>query len=104
MAKTITTRLPDEYVSRINKIADIEKLDTSGVIRKLLARAMEEWRKDYAIEKYKKEEFSFSEAAKFAGISVWDFPSLLKQRKVPINMNEEELEFDLKTIKWKSIK
>ena len=29
MAKTITTRLPDEYVSGIGEIAEIEKLDTS---------------------------------------------------------------------------
>ena len=101
MAKTITTRLPDEYVIGIGKIAKIEKLDTSGAIRKLLAKAIEEWKKDYAVEMYKKGDFSFGQAAKFAEVSVWDFPALLKEKEVPLNMDLEELESDLKTIKWK---
>src|SRR3989338_6822591 len=101
MAKTITTRLPDEYVNGLGKIAKIEKIDTSGVIRKLLAKAIEEWKKDYAIEMFKKGEFSFGQAAKFAEISVWDFPNLLKEKKIPLNFDLEELESDLKSIKWK---
>jgi len=101
MAKTVTTRLPDEFVLGLMKIAKIENDDTSSVIRKLLARAITEWKKDYAVEQYKKGEFSFGQAAKFAEISVWEFPGLLKQKKVPINYDEEELEADLKAIKWK---
>jgi len=100
MAKTITTRLPDEYIKGIGKIAKIEKLDTSGVIRKLLASSIEDWKKEYAVEQYKNGEFSFGQAAKFAEVSVWDFPNLLKEKKVPLNLDLEELESDLKTIKW----
>ena len=101
MSKTITTRLPDEYVKGIDKIGKIEKIDTSGVIRKLLVKAIEEWKKDYAIEMYKKGKFSFGEAAKFAEISVWDFPNLLKEKKITLNLDLDELESDLKSIKWK---
>ena len=101
MTKTITTRLPDEYVNGIGKIAKLEKLDISGVIRKLLAKAIDEWKKDHAVEMYKKGEFSFGQAAKFAEISVWDFPNLLKDKRVPLNLDLEELESDLRTIKWK---
>lgn len=101
MTKTITTRLPDEYVDRIGKIAKIEKTDTSGVIRKLLAIAIEEWKKDYAAEKYKRGEFSFGQAVKFAEISPWDFPQLLKERKIALNLDLEELKSDLDAIKWK---
>ncbi|MDO8460303.1 MAG: UPF0175 family protein [Nanoarchaeota archaeon] len=101
MAKTITTRLPDEYVIGIGKIAKIEKLDTSGVIRKLLAKAIGEWKKDYAIDMYKRGEFSFGQAAKAAEISMWDFPNLLKEKKVALNLDVEELESELETIKWK---
>ena len=100
MAKTITTRLPDEYVNGIGKIAKIENLDTSGVIRKLLAKAIEEWKKDYAVEMYKRGKFSFGQAVEVANISVWDFPGLLKEKKVPLNLDVEELESELKAIKW----
>ena len=56
MAKTITTRLPDEFVKQLKQIAQKESLDTSSVIRRLLAHAIAEWRKDYAVEQYKKGE------------------------------------------------
>jgi predicted HTH domain antitoxin len=100
MAKTITTRLPEEYVLGIGEIAEIENLDTSGVIRKLLARAIEEWKKEYAVEKYKQGEFSFGQSAKFANVSVWDFPLLLKEKKVPLNMDVEEFKEELNTVQW----
>ena len=46
-----------------------------------------------------KGEFSFGQAANFAEVNIWDLPELLKQNKIPINYDEEELEEDLKTIK-----
>src|SRR3989344_7545203 len=99
MAKTITTRLPDEFVKQLKQIAQKESLDTSSVIRRLLAHAIAEWRKDYAVEQYKKGEFSFGQLAKFAGITVWEVPALLKEKKIYLNYDEEELEADLKAIK-----
>jgi predicted HTH domain antitoxin len=100
MGKTITTRLPDEYVKGLKKIAEKEHLDTSAVMRKLLAGAIAEWKKNYAVEQYKKGEFSFGQLARFAEISVWDVPALLQEKKVLINYDMEEFESDLKTIKW----
>lgn len=102
MDKAITTRLPDEYISALKKIAEKENLDTSTVIRRLLVKAMAEWKIEFALERYALGEFSFGQAAKFAEVSPWDFPNLLKQKKIPINYDEEELDADLKTIKWKS--
>ncbi len=101
MNKTITTRLPEEHIKGLGKIARIEKLDTSGTIRKLLARAIEEWKKDHAIEKYRDGEFSLGQTVEFAEISPWDFPGLLSMKKVSINLDAEEFKHDLKAIKWK---
>ncbi len=58
-------------------------------------------KKDYAVEQYKKGEFSFGQLASFVGISVWDVPALLKEKGAYLNYDEEELEADLKAIKWK---
>jgi predicted HTH domain antitoxin len=101
MDKPITTRLPEEFVSNLKEIAKKENIDVSTAIRKLLAEAMKEWKIEYALMQYKKGEFSFGQAANFSGINIWDFPELLKQNKIPINYDEEELEEDLKTIGWK---
>lgn len=100
MAKTITTRLPDEYVTDLRKIESAEKLDTSSVIRKLLSKSIVEWKKNYAAEQYRNGVFSFGQATKFAEVSVWDFPLVLKERGVPLNMDTEELKEELKTVEW----
>lgn len=65
------------------------------------SKRKEEWREDYAVEQYRKGEFSFGQLAKFAGISVWDVPTLLKEKEVYLNYDKEELERDLKNIGWK---
>tara|TARA_Y100000310_G_scaffold164768_1_gene164534 strand:- start:1866 stop:2165 length:300 start_codon:yes stop_codon:yes gene_type:complete len=99
MPKTITTRLPDKFVSGIKLIASKENLDVSAVIRKLLANAIPNWKKNYAVEKYKNGDFSLEQASKFSEVSVWDFFDILKQKKVTINYDIEELEADLKSIR-----
>jgi len=42
MGKTYTSRCPDDMVKEIERIAQIEKLDKSSVIRRLLDRAIPE--------------------------------------------------------------
>lgn len=102
MSKIFTTRLPDEYVIEIKKIAEIENLDSSAVLRKLLSKAFKEWRLKYALEQYKEGKFSFGQLANFAGISVWDVPRTLKENKIPLNYDVEEFNKDLETLKkWK---
>ncbi len=100
MPKTVTTRLPDKYVADLEIIEKIEQLDTSAVMRRLLAAAIREWKKEYAVERYKKGEFSFGQVAEFAEVSVWDVPILLKDRQVPMNYNEKEFKEELKSVEW----
>lgn len=100
MTQIVTNRLPEEMVNDLKEISKIENLDGSAVMRRLLAKAIAVWRKDYAIEQYKKGDFSFGQLAKFAGISVWDVPALLKEKNVSFNYDEEELEADIKAIKF----
>ena len=101
MAKTITTRLPDKYVQGLKIVEDKEDIDTSTAVRKLLATAIATWKQEYAVDQYKQGKFSFGQASKFAEISVWEFPNLLKDHKVPLNYTIEELQKDLKTLQWK---
>lgn len=101
MEKPVTTRLPEEFIAKINDISKKEHIDMSTTIRKLLSEAIKEWKIKYALEQYSQGKFSLGQACEFAEASVWDFPELLKKNKVSINYDEEELEEDLKAIKWK---
>ncbi|MDP7116472.1 MAG: UPF0175 family protein [Candidatus Woesearchaeota archaeon] len=101
MAKTITTRLPDKYVAGLKTVAEKEDVDTSTAVRKLLAQALTKWKQDYAVKQYTEGKFSFGQAVEFSEVSVWEFPDLLKEHKLPLNYDLEELQKDLKTIQWK---
>ena len=79
-------------------VADKEDLDQSGAIRKLLATALIEWKKNYAVEQYRQGKFSFGQASKFAEISVWELPQLLKDKKVPLNYSLESLKKDFESL------
>lgn len=99
MGKTITSRLPDKMVEEIERIAEIEKLDKSSVIRRLLDRAIPEWKLEYALKLYQDKKISVGKATELSSISIWEFMEKLSQRKIPINYNLEDLENDLKLVK-----
>ncbi len=101
MAEVMTTRLTTELERDLSLVAKEEQLDKSTALRRLLCTSIAEWKKEYAITKYKEGLFSTEQAAKAAGLSLWAFFNLLKQRKIPVTYDTEELESDLKIIQWK---
>ena len=99
MGKTITTRLSDEFVAGIKEIAEKEQVDTSTAIRKLLARAISEWKKEQVLEDLKSHKISIGQAAKECGISIWEIMDLAKEKKIDwMNYTEEDLERELKIL------
>ena len=101
MERVITTRISRDLDKDLANVAKTEYLDKSTVIRRLLTKALEEWKKEQAIQLYKENKFSAEQSAKFANISLWEFFDLLKEKKVPLNYDLEEFERELRNIKWK---
>lgn len=101
MAEVMTTRLTTELERDLSFVAKQEQLDKSTALRRLLSTSIIQWKKEYALSKYKEGLFSTEQAAKAAGLSLWSFFDLLKQRKIAITYDAEELENDLKTLRWK---
>lgn len=99
MGKTITSRLSDKMVEEIERIAEIEKLDKSSIIRRLLDRAIPEWKLEYALKLYQGKNVSLGKAAVLSSISIWEFLEFLSKHKIPINYDLEDLESDLKMVK-----
>ena len=97
----MTARLTSELERGLDVVARTEQVDKSTALRKLLSRSLEEWRKEQAIKLYGEGKFSTEQAARFAGVSVWSFFDVLKQKKIPVNYDVEELERDIKNVKWK---
>ncbi|TFG12849.1 MAG: UPF0175 family protein [Promethearchaeota archaeon] len=99
MGKTITTRLPDEMVEEIKKIAEIEKLDKSSVVRRLLDKAIPSWKLEYALKLYQNKEISIGKAAELSSLSIWEFLDQLSLKKIPLNYDLEDLKLDLEKVK-----
>lgn len=79
---TISVRVPDELEAELETYLEDENLDRSTAVRKLLTEGLDEWRREQALERLDNGEVTFSKAAEMAGMSVWDFAQLAKERDV----------------------
>ena len=94
----VGTRLPKRLVQDLEQIERIEQSDRSPTVRKLLSRAIDEWRLDYYAKQYGQGKLSMARAARDAGVSIWEMHSFVRQHRIPAQYAHEEFEHDLKTI------
>jgi len=86
-------------VEEIEKIAGVEKLDKSSVIRRLLSKAIPSWKLEYAIKLYQNKEISIGKAVELSSLSLWELLEHLTQMKIPLNYDIEDLRNDIEKIK-----
>ncbi len=92
----VATRLPQAVVTELKKIESVEQSDRSTVLRKLLARAITDWEKEYAAKLYSEGKVTLERAAMEAKVSVREMMEYLKERKVAAQYDLEDLEEDMK--------
>lgn len=91
----VAARLPAELVRALRKIEQVEQSDRSAVVRKLLYRALADWKKEYAAKLYGERRLTLERAAAEAGVSVREMMEYVMQRKVPGQYDLRELEQDI---------
>jgi len=94
--ETVAASLPEALVSDLKKIEGVEQIDRSTVLRKLLNKAVREWKKEYAAKLYAEGSITLEKAAMDAGASVREMMEYLKQKKVPSQYDTEDLDEDMK--------
>lgn len=92
----VATRLPRSLVLDLKKIESAEQSDRSTVLRKLLYRAVTDWKKEHAAKLYAEGRVSLERAAVDSGASVREMMEYLKARKIPAQYDVEDLEEDVK--------
>jgi len=92
----VAVRLPETLVSDIEKIESVEQSDRSTVLRKLLYKAVTDWKKEYAARLYAENKITLERAAMDAGVSVREMMDYLRQKKVPMQYDMEDLEEDMR--------
>lgn len=99
MASTISVRLAKTILRDLIKVEKEWQTDRSEAIRRLLAKAIKEWKVKDALEKLKEHKITVSEAAKEAKVPLWEIIDLAKHENIDwIEYNREDLERDLKLL------
>jgi predicted HTH domain antitoxin len=94
---TISARVPDELEAELDEYLDEENLDRSTAVRKLLSEGLEDWRRERALEQLAAGTITFSKAAELAGMSVWDFAQLIRDRDITW-VADDHLDADLEAL------
>ncbi|HEC87858.1 MAG TPA: hypothetical protein ENI52_00915 [Thermoplasmata archaeon] len=91
--KVITSRIPEKYIKDLEKIQKEEKVDRAEAVRRLLTKAISEWKKERALELLKDHKITIRKAASMADVAYVEMLELAK--KLDIGYDLEELERDL---------
>lgn len=97
--KSVTARLPPEMLREVEKLAEREKIDRSELIRRLLDLALQQRRREEALEAYREGNVTLWKAAEMAGLSLREMMDLVKIEKIPVPYTIEDLRRDVENVK-----
>jgi len=94
----VGTRLPDTVVRDLEAIEQVEQSDRSTTVRKLLSRAIQDWKMDHYSRLYGSGKLTIARAAREARVSVWEMMDYVKSKKITAQYDLEDFQRDLKTL------
>lgn len=94
---TLSARIPDDLEDELESYIEEENLDRSTAVRKFLTEGIDSWKREKALEKLGAGETTLSGAARIAGMNVWEFAALAKDRNVTW-VSGDHLETDLEDL------
>ena len=95
MLKNIAARIPKELEEEIEIFMREKGIDKSSAIRKILEIGIIEWRKERAVELYRRRRVTLWKASYIAKISLREMIDELKNRNLPLNTTLEDIEEDI---------
>ena len=96
MAETLSVRLEKSVLHDLFAFAKELKTDRSEAVRMLLAKALQEWKTEMAMQQLQMHKISIGMAARRCGLNLWEMLDLAKQRKIDwTGYSKEDLEKDL---------
>jgi len=96
MTEIISTRIPDDVVRELEEIEKEEKTDRGTVIRKLLTRAIEEWKKERSLRLYQEGKITLWRAARLGGVTLREMMGLAARKGIQFKYTSKDLEEDIK--------
>jgi len=96
MTEIISARIPDDIAKDLKEIEKEEKTDRATLVRKLLARAIEQWKVERALRLYREGKVTLWRAAKLGGITLREMMELAAKQGIQFKYTSKDLEEDIK--------
>ena len=96
--RVVSTRLPLDLVRELELIEAVEQSDRSTTVRRLLSKAIQQWKLEHYARLYGDGKLTLARAARDAGVSLWEMMDYARARKVPAQYDLDDLNRDLGTI------
>jgi len=96
MTEIVSTRIPDSVARDLEEIEKEEKTDRATVIRKLLARAIEQWKIERSLRLYQEGKITLWRAARLAGVTLREMMEQAAKKGIQFKYTEKDLEEDIK--------
>jgi predicted HTH domain antitoxin len=97
MSKTLSTRVDRETEEELRFYMRAEKVDKATAVRKLLEIGVQGWRREMAIQLLRDGKATVWRAAAVAGLPLWDFISLIDERKVILPISGKDVIGDVRS-------
>ena len=94
----VGARLPSDLVRELELIQNVEQSDRSTTVRRLLARAVRDWKLEHAVREYGERRVSLARAALDAGVSLWEMIDYARSGRVPAQYDLDDLERDFESM------
>lgn len=98
MAEAIGIRLDKLLLKKIRKLEEIESLDRSTVLRKLIITGYKEAMKEKAANEYREGKITLSEAARRAETNLWEMEQFLVEKGFTSKYSVSDLQEELNNL------
>jgi len=93
----VGSRLPSGLVQDLEMIEKVEQTDRSTAVRKLLHRAVSDWKREHYARLYGEGRMTLARAARDADASLWEMMNFVRQHKIAAQYDLEDLRKDMAT-------
>ena len=95
----VGTRLPLDLVRGLELIEGVEQSDRSTTLRRLLAKAIEQWKLDHYARLFGAGKLTLARAAREAGVTLWEMMEYTRSNKIAVQYGLEDLRQDMAVIR-----
>lgn len=94
MTEIVSTRVSDTMAKDLEEIEKEEKSDRATVVRKLLTKAIADWKLERATTLFSSGKVTLWKASKIAGLSLWEMTEIVRKTKVSFQYSFEDFRED----------